>query len=170
VTSDDGFRRQLERRKRESTLQLLFKAARLANERSVAHVRRTRPRSAGLRTAHTSLFPHIDLEGTRLTELARRVGTSKQAVAQLVDDLEAMGVVEKHPDPDDGRAKRIRFSEAGRDALLDGLEALEEVEAELAAEIGERRMLALWGALTKLLEVLEPGSARRVSTEPGQDE
>jgi len=152
---NDAFRRQLAARKRESTLQLLFKAARLANERAVAHVRATRPRSANLRTAHTALFPHIDLEGTRLTELARRVGTSKQAVAQLVDELEAMGALEKHPDPEDGRAKRIRFSEAGQHALLDGLEALEEVEAELTRHIGERRMLSLWGALTKLLEALE---------------
>lgn len=155
MTTTEAFRRQLEARKRASTLQLLFKAARLANERAVAHVRRTRPRSAGLRRAHTSLFPHIDLAGTRLTELARRVGTSKQAVAQLVDELETMGVLEKHPDPDDGRAKRICFSEAGQTALIDGLEALDEVEAGLTAQMGERRMLALWGALTKLLEVLD---------------
>jgi len=151
----DGYREELETRKRASTLQLLFRAARLANERSVTHVRQTRPRSAGIRTAHTTLFPHISLEGTRLTDLARSVGISKQAVAQLVDELEAMGMVERRPDPDDGRAKLIRFSRRGRTALFEGLDALDEVEAQLAREVGASHLETLNRELRRLLRVLD---------------
>lgn len=142
-------------------MQLLFKTARLANDRAVDHVRRTRPRSAHIRSAHTALFPHLDLEGTRLTDLARRVGISKQAVAQLVDELEAMGFLERRPDPDDGRAKRIFFSSAGRGALFEGLDALDEVEAELAEAVGSRQMQTLHATLTRLLERLEAERAAR---------
>jgi hypothetical protein len=55
----------------------------------LASRRAGRPR---LRRSHTSLLPHIDLGGTRVTDLAERLGVSKQAASQLVDDLEAIGV------------------------------------------------------------------------------
>ena len=68
-----------------------------------------------IRPAHTALFPHIDLSGTRQTALARRMGVSKQAVGQLVSELEQMGALERVPDPSDGRARLVRFAagEAG---------------------------------------------------------
>lgn len=137
-----------------SVAQLLFKAARLLNERAVARLEPL-PGAPRLRPAHTSLFPHIDLAGTRLTELARRLGISKQAVAQLVDELEQMGAIERIPDPEDGRAKLIRFSRAGGRSLLDGMRHLKTVEAELADELGAARMQALHEGLTALLAVLE---------------
>ncbi len=148
--SKKNFARDLERTKAESTLQLLFKAARLLNERALA---RARPRNdfPSLRAAHTSLLPHIDLEGTRISELSRRVGISKQAVSQLVDDLEAYGTCVRVPDPKDGRAKLVRFSAAGQRQLLDGLALLRELEAELAREIGQRRMKELNSTLQSLL-------------------
>ena len=49
---------------------------------------------ATIRPSHTALLPHIDLEGTRLTVLAERLGVSKQATSQLVGDMEEMGMVE----------------------------------------------------------------------------
>ncbi|MBX3248928.1 MAG: MarR family transcriptional regulator [Myxococcales bacterium] len=143
----------LEHAKRASTAQLLFRCARLLNEHALA----TAPAPAHgprPRAAHTSLFPHIDLEGTRLTELARRVGVSKQAVGQLVDELEAMGVVERTPDPADGRAKLVRFTTRGRQGLLDGLRHLGAIEAQLAEAIGPARMSALHDALAALDEHL----------------
>ena len=146
---DPSFPEELEAAKRASTAQLLFKCARLVNERALA----TLPLDAGTprpRPAHMALFPHIDLEGTRPSELARRVGVSKQAVGQLVDELEAMGVVERRPDPDDGRAKRVAFTDAGLRSILDGLAHLRRVEAELAEAIGEDAMGALREGLLAL--------------------
>jgi DNA-binding MarR family transcriptional regulator len=143
---------ELEAEKAASTGQLLFRCARLWNEQALA---RWRAQSGvDIRPAHTALFPHIDLEGTRLTDLAQRVGTSKQAVAQLVDELEAMGGLERVPDPSDGRAKLVRFARGGA-ALLEGLGLLMEMEAELADAIGSSRMAALHDALTTLLPYLE---------------
>jgi DNA-binding MarR family transcriptional regulator len=137
---------ELEAAKRASTLELLFKCARLANEAALARV----PGGAVVRPAHTTLFPHIDLHGTRLTELARRVGISKQAVGQLVDDLEALGMVRREPDPDDGRAKRVVWTERGRQGLLEGLATLQAFEKELAAACGVRRWAGLRGGLIAL--------------------
>jgi DNA-binding MarR family transcriptional regulator len=143
--------------KRASTVQLLFRAARLLDEAAVARVR-TDPAAAALRTAHTALLPHLDFTGTRLTDLAAKVGVSKQAVAPLIDELEALGTIERFPDPDDGRAKLIRLSRRGADAIHHGLSVLATIEAELAAAIGKPRMAELHRTLTAVLAALDAGA------------
>jgi len=148
------FARKLDAAKRSSTAHLLFKCARVLNERAIASL----PMSGGKRprAAHLALFPHIELgKGTRVTELASKLGITKQAVGQLVDDLEGFGMVERTPDPDDGRAKRVCFTEHGESAMLDGLRHLKQVERELSRALGKETVAALHGALTKLHDHLD---------------
>lgn len=155
-----AYRVELEQRKRQSVLQLLFKAARLYDERAIA--RAPKPEAAPvLGRAHTSLLPYIDLEGTRLVELARRVGVSKQAIGQLVDDLEAAGTCERVPDPNDRRAKLVRFSARGKQQLLDGLALLRDMERELEAALGARALRSLRSTLARLIELVEGDATRR---------
>lgn len=139
--------------KQRSTLQLLFKAARLTNEAALARVRAATGQRH-LRAAHTALFPHIDLQGTRLTEIARRVGVSKQAVAKLVDELVTLGVLERVPDPSDGRAKLVRFAGGGA-ALLPGLAVLQAYETELLTRIDPTQWQAFRAVLLTLIEAHE---------------
>lgn len=147
----------VERAKAASLAQVLFKCARLLDEQALSRVRaRT---GIGLRRAHTALFPHIDLDGTRLTELARRMGVSKQAVAPLVEEMVEMGVLERIADPDDARAKRICFARhRGRSGILAGLAVLAELEAELAEVVGKRKLAQLHVLLGELLVALEARS------------
>jgi len=153
---------ELEARKRASLGQVLMKAARLLDEQALARVRARTQQD--FRPAHTSLFPHIDLEGTRLTEIARRMGMSKQAVGQLVGELEEMGALERVPDPTDGRAKLVRFaSRDGRPVLFDGLQVLAEFEAELREHLGDARIEVLREHLGALLDTLEELAARSES-------
>jgi len=159
----DAFRAELERRKKDSVGQLLFRCARLFNEMALARVR-ARLGGPKVRASHTTLFPFVDLEGTRLTELAARMGVSKQAAGQLVGELEQMGVLERVPDPADGRAKLVRFSSRGRRGLLEGLALLRGLERELSSQMDEGDMERLHGILLRLLAALEagaPATARR---------
>ena len=136
--------------KRASVAQLLMKCGRLLNERGVEQFAEHMGVDT-LRAAHTNLFPYIDMEGTRLTELAKRVGISKQAVGQLIDELEDMGVVERAADPEDGRAKLIRFVyEGGQPVLMRGMAVLGELETEMQGELGARQMKQLHRALLAL--------------------
>jgi DNA-binding MarR family transcriptional regulator len=144
---DPGYLRELVARKRASTAQLLFKCARLVNERALAAVPAGGARP---RPAHTQLFPHIALEGTRITELADKLGITKQAVGQLVDDLVAWGLVRRVADPDDARARRVVWTAKGRRGLLEGVAQLKALERELACAIGEARFTALHDALLAL--------------------
>jgi len=65
------------------------------------------------RPAHSGVFAHIDLDGTRLTDLANRANMTPQAMGELVDDLERLGYVRRVPDPGDRRAKLIVPTEVG---------------------------------------------------------
>lgn len=143
----------LEAMKQASTAQLLFRCARRVDALAVGRIREALGLST-LRTAHTALFPHIDLDGTRPTEVARRLGVSKQAVGPLLDELVEMGVLEKVGDPSDGRARLVRFVGGGA-ALVDGLERLRGIEAELAEGIGPAHFAALHAALTRLDALLD---------------
>lgn len=96
-------RAELERVKRGSLGQALLQAARLFDEQALAELRE-QTGIAWLRRSHTAVLPHIDFDGTRTSSIADRMGISKQAVNQVLDDLVSMGVVERTPDPEDGRA------------------------------------------------------------------
>ena len=88
----------LEKTKRASVGQLLFKCARLLNERAIARVNQ-KLGEPKLRASHTNLFPYIDFKGVRLTELANKLGISKQAVGQVAAEIRAY----RPPEPYKGK-------------------------------------------------------------------
>lgn len=142
-------RADLETAKRASVAQLLFKVARLVNERAIARIA-AEGSAPILKASYTALLPHLDFDGVRVVDLAKKVGVSKQAVSQTVAELVAHGVVELVPDPDDGRAKRARFTRKGAEAIAHGLSVLRTIEDELAAAIGTSSMDTLHGTLLRL--------------------
>jgi DNA-binding MarR family transcriptional regulator len=140
-----------------STGQLLLKAARLLDERALERLA-TLPGAPPVRPAHTRLFPHLDLVGVRATDLAERLGVTKQAVAPLVADLVAWGVVEQVADPTDGRARLVRFSPRGLAALAHGLSLLAAFEDEVAGRVGSAQMAVFREVLQVWVEVVEAGN------------
>ena len=53
-----------------------------------------------LRLSHLHVFGNIKAEGTRLTDLAAWAGMARPSMAELVDELEADGLLERRPDPE----------------------------------------------------------------------
>ena len=86
--------------------------------------------------AHIHITRHLRLQGDRLTDLAERAGMSKQAMATLVDQCEAWGLVTRGADPLDARARRIAFTPAGLDWLAAFQAAVTQAEAEFRAAVG----------------------------------
>lgn len=100
--------------------------------------------------ARAGLLGHIPGSGIRQSVLIERVGTTKQAVQQLLDGLEAEGVVERVADPDDRRGKFVRFTVKGTSALRDGDRIKREIEENYERRIGSARFAALMDALRAL--------------------
>ena len=113
----------------------------------------------GLGTTHTALLPHLDLEGTRVTALAGRAGMTKQAVGQVVRDLERRGYVERRPDPADSRATLVSFTDAGLRFLRDAGDVKREIEEDYGAILGGERLRLLYSTLNELVEYEEGRNA-----------
>ena len=109
--------------------------------------------SAGypLRPAHSGVFAHIDLDGTRLTELANRANMTPQAMGELVDELERLGYVRRVPDPDDRRAKLIVPTEVGYGCLQAAFDTIGGIEDSLEELIGPRRLADLRRTLDRII-------------------
>jgi DNA-binding MarR family transcriptional regulator len=100
-----------------------------------------------LTTAESMVFPYLDKDGTRPADLARRLGITRQSAQTLLRSLEHKGLVELVDDPDDGRAKKIRLTSAGRQTVPLALETFAELERELSKRIGARKVAELRNAL-----------------------
>jgi DNA-binding MarR family transcriptional regulator len=113
-----------------------------------------------IRPAYFEVFRHIDPDGSRVTELAERAQMTKQSMGYLVDHLEKMGYVERIPDPQDGRAKRIILTESGRHVEQTARRIIHEVEAEWRDMLGEEQMSQLRDTLEHLIRQLENTAAQ----------
>jgi len=107
------------------------------------HARMKESGHTSIRQGHGCVFRFIHEGGSRLTELAESSGLSKQAVGEVVDDLEKLGYVERAQDPQDGRAKVIRLTERGADAQRTALEIFADIERDFAERYGAERVATM---------------------------
>jgi len=105
-----------------------------------------------LDAAHLSLFLFPGPHGAKPSELAARLGASKQSINHLLGQLERMGYLERRDDADDLRARRIHVTARGKSAGLVMREAVKEVEREWEAKLGAKRLGQLREMLSELCE------------------
>ena len=106
---------------------------------------------AEIRPGHGCVFRHIAVGGSRLTELAEQSGLTKQAVGEVVDELEQLGYVERAPDPADRRAKIIRLTARGDEAFTTARRIFADIERRWAERIGEERMAVVREVLEQIV-------------------
>lgn len=103
----------------------------------------------------SNIFHYLREGGLRLTELAERAHTTKQAMRYTVNRLEEAGYVERVPDPADGRAKVIRLTERGWALRRVADETMASMEEECVRQLGEQRMRQFEGLMKDVSKVLE---------------
>jgi DNA-binding MarR family transcriptional regulator len=107
------------------------------------------------RPTYQPVFQWCKPEGSRLTELAERVGVTKQSMGEIIDVLEQRGYVERVPDPTDGRAILIRRTPRGWEVNRIAGQVVEQVQQEWAEALGQEQFTSLLDTLRQLALVLD---------------
>jgi DNA-binding MarR family transcriptional regulator len=81
--------------------------------------------------------------GTRASDIARDAGVTRQAIAQVVAELEQFGIVGQHPDATDARAKIVRYTPLGLRGYRRAMAVFTELEREQVKRLGADRVVAL---------------------------
>jgi len=85
--------------------------------------------------ARSVLVALVELDGIRMSDLARRLSLSNSSITAAARGLAERGLVERRDDPEDGRAARLFLTEAGR-ARADAIAArIDEFEARVLARL-----------------------------------
>ena len=79
---------------------------------------------------------------------------SKQEVSRQVQRAEQLGWVLLKPNPDDGRSKRVCFSESGKDCLRQGLQQYAGLEERWEKRLGKEKVATLKQLLTEIEELI----------------
>jgi DNA-binding MarR family transcriptional regulator len=93
-------------------------------------------------------------ESLPLSQLAGRLSCVKSNITQLVDRLEADGLVTRRPDPTDRRATLAALTAAGRKAVREGSDVLDAAEREVFGRLTRdeaHQLHALLGKIGNLL-------------------
>ncbi|MGW0363959.1 MarR family winged helix-turn-helix transcriptional regulator [Streptomyces sp. NPDC002990] len=93
------------------------------------------------------LFAVLDDQGTTVSELARRMGVTRQTAHQAVHGLVAIGLLEQVPDPASARQRLIRRTREGERAHRQAGIILDRLEVQLAERIGRKAVDALRATL-----------------------
>ena len=95
--------------------------------------------------AQASVLSRLDREGAQTASaLAAAEHVRPQSMAQTIAELEAAGLIERRPDPGDGRRIRVELTEHGRERVLEERGRREDwLAAAIAAELSpdEQRTL-----------------------------
>ncbi|MCC9198190.1 MarR family winged helix-turn-helix transcriptional regulator [Arthrobacter sp. zg-Y820] len=86
----------------------------------------------------------------RLTDIAASIGIGKPSVSRQIVMLESLGLVQKHADPEDGRAQTISLTREGSRALARTQAARKDLFRTLLEDWDEGDLVQLGSLLTKL--------------------
>ncbi len=107
--------------------------------------------AADLSPRHATALVLIDKKGVRLTDLAVRAGITKQAMMQVVNDLEKRGLVARSADPGDARAKTVSLTAKGQKERTEAGKAVSAAEQKVRRKLGPNRYESLRQTLADLI-------------------
>lgn len=101
----------------------------------------------------------------RMGALAAALDVVPRSATDVVVGLEAAGLVERGPDPDDGRAVAVSLSPAGRDAVDAVAAGRRRAAASMFGALDEADLATLQALLTRLDDATNPANASRCTNQ-----
>jgi DNA-binding MarR family transcriptional regulator len=90
-------------------------------------------------------------DGRSQREVADLLGVDRTTMVALVDQLQAKGLVRRHPQPDDRRKNTVSLTSEGRDAMRSGAGLIDDCERRFLAALSEPDAEQLKNALYAVL-------------------
>ena len=105
-----------------------------------------------LRPSHHRVIGHVPPEGITVTELAERVGMTKQGIGQFVQQLTDSGHLRTTAHPQDKRLRIIRRTSKGDASVRQLAAVLAKLEESWAERVGPARYRQFRDVLNQLAE------------------
>ena len=118
-----------------------------------------------IRQAHNDVFATLPLSGARASDMATRAGITRQSMGEVVRELADLGLLEMQPDPTDGRAKIVTFTEHGREFTRGGLQHILDVEERFVREFGREDYETARRVLEGMVRILEEDAEETTAEE-----
>jgi DNA-binding MarR family transcriptional regulator len=113
---------------------------------------------ADMRPAFSAVARNLAAQGTSISDLSVKANMTKQSMGYLVDQMAECGFVAVEPHPTDKRAKLVRFTDRGLQAVNRLVLLSRRYEAWLAGQIGREEMKRLRAALTQVQAIVTDSS------------
>lgn len=110
---------------------------------------------AGLKLSYGQVIPLIEPQGTRIIDVARNSGISKQAIGQIANDLEQQGYIVRSDDEADKRAKKLLLTARGIELVRAAGSALGSIEAQARAVLGDEQWQSMMRASVTLFNGMQ---------------
>ncbi|RTL67748.1 MAG: MarR family transcriptional regulator [Pseudonocardiaceae bacterium] len=114
-----------------------------------------------VRESHGYLIQHVVEAPRPIGEIAERMEVTQQAVSKAVAELVGLGYLDRTPDPTDARVRRVGLSPRGHELVACSRRIRAEIDAELAATLGDEAAEQLRAGATAVLEWAGGGDAAR---------
>jgi DNA-binding MarR family transcriptional regulator len=106
------------------------------------------------------LFTLFEREGCIIREIAEKTRLSFPTITVVLQRMKKAGLVELRPDPDDGRAVRVRLSELGRSIEPRCWRVVRRLNAVLEKGLSRKDVAVAKRALARMVENMREDEAR----------
>lgn len=111
---------------------------------------------AGVHPGQEFLLAHLwEHDGLAQGDIAARVGVEAPTISRMVQRMERVGLVERRPDPCDGRIQRVWLTQQGRAARPQVEQAWTALEAATLDSLDDNERAALVGLLGRVRSNLQ---------------
>lgn len=120
----------------------------------------------GLSEANAAPLVHISRSGGGMTqtELADLIGIGGPGLVRILDSLVGAGLVDRYPDPDDKRLKRLKLTPRGAELVGQVEQAVDDLRASIVSGPGAAQIEACIAVIGHMSNALDARHRRSVST------
>lgn len=113
-----------------------------------------------LKMSFSQVISHISPHGSLINDLAKINGVSKQAISQVVKEVEDLGYIERKQNPHDARSTKLFLTDYGLQLIADSVANISVLRRQFAEVLGERQLQEFSLQIEALYDYFSSASAR----------